>query len=359
MDLFGSIRHVTGGTRLALLFGALVLSIALTACSSSSPPTASPTSVSSSPTPAPVPATATPTPAPTQIGVTKDSALGDILAGPNGHTLYAYGNDSPGTSNCTGTCADNWPPLATTGGAAGTSSITGLLSTITRSDGTKQASVNGMPLYYFKGDTAAGQTNGQGKLNGLWSAVKPNGDPVAPIQATSTPMASSTPTATATSTPIAASTTTASSTAPQLTVANDPMYGKILVGTGGHTVYLFEHDAAGTSTCTSGACAANWPPVLSTGSLKVSSQITGAIGSITRPDGAMQVTINGMPLYYFKGDAAAGQAHGEGLLNGAWWVVGPNGDPVKTQQAMATSTASAAFTPTASAMSTSTSGSGY
>ena len=83
-----------------------------------------------------------------------------------GRAVYLWAKDSMNMSACSGACASAWPPvpangtLTATGGAKATD-----LGTITRSDGTKQVTYDGHPLYYFVGDSAAGQTNGQGSDN--------------------------------------------------------------------------------------------------------------------------------------------------------------------------------------------------
>jgi predicted lipoprotein with Yx(FWY)xxD motif len=106
-------------------------------------------------------------------------AMGSYLVGEDGKTLYLLTKDSAGNSTCTGTCATNWPPFTLDNGetvAAG-SGVTGTIGTITRSDGTTQVAINGVPLYYFKGDSAAGDTNGQG-VQGVWFLASPSGTPV-------------------------------------------------------------------------------------------------------------------------------------------------------------------------------------
>ena len=103
------------------------------------------------------------------IGSTNDPQLGAYLTGANGMTLYVFSADTPNTSTCTGQCATMWPPLTLASGATitGPSGASGTFSLISRPDGTMQAAYNGMPLYYFSGDTAPGQTNGQG-VGGKW-----------------------------------------------------------------------------------------------------------------------------------------------------------------------------------------------
>jgi predicted lipoprotein with Yx(FWY)xxD motif len=106
-------------------------------------------------------------------------AMGSYLVGEDGKTLYLLTKDSAGTSTCTATCATNWPPFTLDAGetvAAG-SGVTGTIATIARPDGTTQVAINGVPLYYFKGDSAAGDTNGQG-VQGVWFLVTPSGTPL-------------------------------------------------------------------------------------------------------------------------------------------------------------------------------------
>jgi predicted lipoprotein with Yx(FWY)xxD motif len=91
------------------------------------------------------------------------------LVGPNGLALYVFDTDSPGTSACTGGCADNWPPLTTAEGqhVAADPSASGTFASIARSDGSMQVTFNDRPLYYFAGDSAPGDKNGDG-INGVW-----------------------------------------------------------------------------------------------------------------------------------------------------------------------------------------------
>jgi len=96
-------------------------------------------------------------------------------------------------STCTGSCATNWPPLTVSVGAAiaGPNGASGAFATFTRSDGTIQVTYNHMPLYYFAGDSKAGDTTGQGK-NNTWF-VAPLSGSLAPAAAS--PAATATPAA--------------------------------------------------------------------------------------------------------------------------------------------------------------------
>lgn len=100
------------------------------------------------------------------------SSLGTFLTGPNGKTLYIHAGDSMNTSTCTGQCLTAWPPLTAAAGQSVTagSGVTGHLATFSRSDGSLWVTYNGMPLYYWQGDSKAGDTTGQG-VNGFTVAL--------------------------------------------------------------------------------------------------------------------------------------------------------------------------------------------
>jgi predicted lipoprotein with Yx(FWY)xxD motif len=108
-----------------------------------------------------------------------------VLTNAQGFTLYWFAPDTPTTSKCNGSCAAYWPPVK--GPATAGTGVTGKLGTITRADGSTQATYNGHPLYTYKGDTAPGQDKGNG-LNisgGLWHDVTASGG-AAPAPSTST-----------------------------------------------------------------------------------------------------------------------------------------------------------------------------
>jgi len=102
-----------------------------------------------------------------------------VLTNSSGFTLYWFAPDTPTKSNCNGSCASFWPPVK--GPVTAGSGVTGKLGTITRADGSTQATYNGHPLYTYKGDTAPGQNKGNG-LNisgGLWHEVTVSGSAAA------------------------------------------------------------------------------------------------------------------------------------------------------------------------------------
>jgi predicted lipoprotein with Yx(FWY)xxD motif len=124
---------------------------------------------------------------------THAGSAGAFLTAGSGRTVYLWAKDGMNMSACSGACASAWPPvlasgqLTATGGAKASD-----LGTITRSDGTKQVTYDGHPLYYFVGDSAAGQTNGQASDNfgAKWWLVAPSG---AEITASDTAAAANAP----------------------------------------------------------------------------------------------------------------------------------------------------------------------
>jgi predicted lipoprotein with Yx(FWY)xxD motif len=97
----------------------------------------------------------------------------------------------------------------------------------------------------------------------------------------------------------------------------------------GMSVYFFTKDVkdSGTSACTD-ACLAAWPPVTTAAETPQVEGVTGTVGTITTPDGAKQVTLNGLPLYYFAKDTKAGDILGQGV-NDVWYLADPSGEMIR------------------------------
>lgn len=141
----------------------------------------------------------------------------------------------------------------------------------------------------------------------------------------------------ATSGPASAAPTTAAAML-TIEVRQDATLGAFVTGKDGMTLYLFTSDTGGASAC-SGDCAAAWPPltVASASDVAAGSGVTGALASITRDDGTLQVTLGGLPLYYYSGDKAAGDTTGQGLFS-KWYLVSPAGTANETPPGAAAST---------------------
>ena len=108
-----------------------------------------------------------------------DSPLGEHLVDGEGLTLYLFDNDEPGVSNCTGDCLTSWPPLIADDEPTWGDGVDGdLVGTIEREDdGSTQVTYDGMPLYFWAGDAAPGDVNGQG-VNDVWWVVAPDGSAI-------------------------------------------------------------------------------------------------------------------------------------------------------------------------------------
>ena len=118
---------------------------------------------------------AAPSTGPTVMAASVGSAGTLVVAGSNGMTVYQFSKDvaGSGTSACTGGCITKWPALTVPAGTTPTAGTgaTGVIGTITRSDNSAlQVTYNGLPLYFFSGDKAVGDSNG---IYTGWSGVKP------------------------------------------------------------------------------------------------------------------------------------------------------------------------------------------
>jgi len=222
------------------------------------------------------------------VQVRVDPALGHFLTDDAGMTLYVFGRDEAGVSNCVDQCAVNWPPVIVGDASLITPPLaipTGF-GTTTRADGAVQLTYGGWPLYGWINDAAPGDTTGQ-DVGGNWWVANLN---------------------------------------PVVQVATHPTLGEILVGPTGMTLYTFRNDADGNSNC-NGGCAANWPPLVGgfdpAGILPaLGDGVSGEVTLFERADGGAQVVLDGMPLYYWRNDFVPGDATGDGV-GGNWDVARP------------------------------------
>jgi predicted lipoprotein with Yx(FWY)xxD motif len=118
----------------------------------------------------------------------------------------------------------------------------------------------------------------------------------------------------------------ASEGAAVVAVAPVPKLGKLIVDSGGFTLYNFHKDKGTTSSCY-GACANFWPPLTTEGSPKAEGVPAGMLGTTKRNDGTVQVTFAGHPLYTFSEDKKPGEANGNDFkaFGGEWYALMPNG----------------------------------
>jgi predicted lipoprotein with Yx(FWY)xxD motif len=145
--------------------GGLAAAFVIAACGSSSSSTSSGGAASSA-----APASSAPAAGSSALKTAKVGGA-TVVTNAKGFTLYWFVPDTATTSKCNSSCATFWPPVK--GPATAGAGVTGKLATITRADGSAQATYNGHPLYTYVGDHAPGQATGDG-LNvngGVWHEV--------------------------------------------------------------------------------------------------------------------------------------------------------------------------------------------
>ncbi len=113
------------------------------------------------------------------LGVS-ESSLGQIVVDAKGMTVYMFDKDTQGATSsvCSGQCATSWPAVDVDSANVQVDGVTGKLGTITGVDGKTQLTLNGWPLYYYAGDSAAGDVTGQGVGN-VWWVLSPTGERMA------------------------------------------------------------------------------------------------------------------------------------------------------------------------------------
>ncbi|MFC4505329.1 MULTISPECIES: SCO0930 family lipoprotein [Streptomyces] len=234
-----------------------------------------------------------------ELAISANAELGKILSDSKGMTLYRFDADTaePPKSNCDGDCATTWPPVSADDVSAGDGIDKSLLGEVTRSDGTKQLTVDGWPAYYYAKDANPGDTSGQGVGN-KWFALAPDGKKAK----------------------------SESAEAAGLSVRKDPNLGEIVVDKNGMTVYRFLKDKAWpepVSNC-NGDCLEKWPAVAPVDFNDTKDIPEKGYMNFTRGDGVKQQTLNCSPIYTFSGDKAPGDINGQGV-QGVWYAVAPDG----------------------------------
>jgi predicted lipoprotein with Yx(FWY)xxD motif len=168
------------------------------------------------------------------------------------------------------------------------------------------------------------------------AACAPAATPVSPTLApTAAPpaVASATPVA---ALPVATAPIPVTGANAMIKVARIQGFGLFLSDNAGRTLYAFANDTKDTSNCT-GNCVQNWPPFTAPSLPQGDTGINMTLlGMSTRPEGTMQVTYDGHPLYYYSGDKNPGDVKGHGIGN-VWHVLSPRGNPM-TNPAPPTST---------------------
>jgi len=225
------------------------------------------------------------------VAIRSSASLGNYLVAGDGRTLYYFGLDLPGTggqppvSNCTGSCIPLWPIFHVDAPVMASGLNAADFGEFVRSDGVKQTTYKGWPLYFYAGDASAGDTNGDNFE--VWYVIK---DPFYSVMA--------------------------------MTKTGGPAL--YLADPAGRTLYVDSRDSVGSPPTCAGACLNNWP-VFAAGTGPTPTGIDASkLTTFTRPDGIAQSAFDGHPLYYFAHDAARGDINGRGGLQGAFDVFNPS-----------------------------------
>jgi len=268
-------------------------------------------------------------------GLAEAGALGQVIVGANGHTLYAFTKDVDGVSTCFDACAAAWPAVPVTDGFAPPAGVDpALVSSVDRPDGTKQLKIGKWPLYFYAGDGAPGETNGQA-VGGVWFVQAADGTLIkgdtapAPVPEPVEEPAEAADEAPAEAAAAAEPAPAADPAAPVVALAEVGDLGEVMVGANGHTLYAFTNDPAGESTCFD-ACAEAWPPLTVEDGFTISDELQASgVSTIDRPDGSKQLVMGKWAMYYYAGDGAPGEANGQGV-GGKWYAIDANCTLVKT-----------------------------
>ncbi|OEJ34619.1 SCO0930 family lipoprotein [Streptomyces subrutilus] len=251
-----------------------------------------------------------------QLKVAELPELGAAVTDSEGFTLYRFDKDTPKPpkSACEGDCATAWPAVAADDVTAGEGIDAGLLGSVARADGTRQLTLAGWPVYRYAKDAKPGDALGEG-VGGTWHALGADGKPAAAAKA---------PAQGAGEEPGAGAGGGA-----ELSVARNPMLGGILADAEGRTLYRFDKDSAWPMKigCLD-ACLDTWKPAKPVDKSKLSGIAAELVGSVKRPDGSEQLTIDCWPAYTFTGDKEPGDITGHNK-QGLWFAMTDKGKKAK------------------------------
>lgn len=237
------------------------------------------------------------------VRLVNNTTFGSILTNADGLTLYFFSLDAKGDSNCTGDCLNLWPVFY----AASLTLDTGLdnsdFGTITRTDGAMQTTYKGWPLYYYAGDSAQGDVNGDG-FNSLWYVSKPDYSVMM----------------------VRAQLVGRDSGGTETNLTSDYVPGDeqtfYMTDAYGNTLYRFINDTNGVNNFTADDFSNNavWPIFEEDFQQVPSVFSSGDFGSI-EVSGRQQLTYRGWPLYHFGQDAQRGDNYGVGFPSAGIWPI--------------------------------------
>lgn len=256
--------------------------------------------------------------------------LGSAVTDGEGWTLYRFDKDTPKPpkSTCEGDCAKVWPAVAADDAKAGAGIDAGLLGSVARADGTRQLTLAGWPVYRYAKDTKPGDTLGEG-VGGTWHVLGADGKPAA-AGGKDEGQGSGTGAAPAPAAPAPeASEEKQKDAAIELSARANAVLGTIVADAEGRTLYRFDKDSAWPMKigCV-GACLDTWKPAKPVDKTKVKGIAAELIGTVKRPDGSEQLTIDCWPVYSFTGDKEAGDITGHNK-QGLWFAVTEKGKKAK------------------------------
>ncbi|MGY5352501.1 COG4315 family predicted lipoprotein [Wenyingzhuangia sp. IMCC45533] len=221
------------------------------------------------------------------VKLASNTTHGSILTDDKGMSLYFFSKDTKEISECTNGCKAAWPVFYTNDLKLDEGLNVSDFGTITRTDGDKQTTYKGWPLYYFASDDVAGDTKGD-KVGNNWFVAKPN----------------------------------YSVMYGQAKLSGSDELTFYMTSATGRTIYLFANDKKDTNNYTRQDFSNNatWP-IISLDLDEVPSVFDKSdFGKIT-VHGRSQITYKGWPLYYFGSDTERGDAKG---VSGVWPIVNTN-----------------------------------
>ncbi|KMO98900.1 lipoprotein [Streptomyces roseus] len=260
-----------------------------------------------------------------QLSVRDIASVGGVVTDSAGMALYRFDKDTaqPPKSNCDGDCATVWPAVPADDASAAAGIDAALIGSVDRTDGSKQLTLGGWPVYRYAKDTKAGEAKGEG-VGGTWHALAPDGKKAVDKKQKSDGNAGS---GNGMEMGAGAAGMNMKSGA-ELSVADNEKLGKILVDGQWRTLYRFDKDSAWPMKfgCL-GACLDTWKPAAAIDKAKAEGISGKLVGSVKRPDGSEQLTIDCWPVYTFTGDTEPGQANGHNK-QGLWFAVTAEGKKV-------------------------------
>ncbi len=207
-----------------------------------------------------------------------------------GFSLYTFDVDDVGVSNCFGGCLVNWPALLAEAGETAVAPFSLIERQMDEAGGVAlQWAYQGKPLYFFAGDSSAGDTNGTAVSN--WRLARPE-----PWAITDTNLGSA----------------LSASGLAEVAAPSGEVEVTSTLPKDGFSLYTFDNDDLGVSNC-SGGCLSNWPALMA----NEGAEAQAPYSLVERDSGELQWALNGKPLYFFSGDSAAGDITGDGV-GGVW-----------------------------------------